>query len=371
MKLSDTDFPREVRERMEQVLLPGDEILWAARPIPGWDSRLHEIGGSTNAPFMLLFTLAWCGGVSVFLYAIGTMLMEGNKDLSLAVTMVMILLPFVVIAIALIRTWYRAIFRGNTCCYAITRHFLLMDVHDKLQARPIKPDMILKTEAYAQGQGHIFLKSDKERDGMFFLPDVRAASMILDRAAAQHHPFAAPGRNQPESSFSDLLSEPAGQQLQQHLAEGENILWAAPDPRSGFPWKSWCFVLLMLVYTGVMLHDYYHGIDIIGFAQVCYIIGLLILAGVALYLYAHYSPKKSYAILTSHSLGYFTPGRPPRLTPLSECRFQQIIIDSRGKGTLEMEERNIDYPCSYPGLLPEFFYCCDQLNTRSATDETE
>ena len=26
MKLSDTDFPREVRERMEQVLLPGDEV---------------------------------------------------------------------------------------------------------------------------------------------------------------------------------------------------------------------------------------------------------------------------------------------------------------------------------------------------------
>ena len=61
MKLSNTDFPREVRERMEQVLLPGDEILWAARPIPGWDSRLHEIGGSCNAPFMLLFTLASCG----------------------------------------------------------------------------------------------------------------------------------------------------------------------------------------------------------------------------------------------------------------------------------------------------------------------
>lgn len=371
MKLSDTDFPREIRERMEQVLLPGDEILWAARPINGWDSRLHEIGGSSNAPFMLLFTLAWCGILSVFLYVIGKLLINGEEPLSLVWTMAMWLLPFTAIGVGLIRIWYRAIFRGNTCCYAITHHFLLMDVKNKLQARPIKPDMILKTESYAQGQGHIFLKSDKERDGMFFLPDVRTAAVILDRAAAEHHPYAVPKRQQTESGIRDMLPERDSVQLQQHLAENESILWISPEPRSGFPWKSWCFVLLMLVYTGAMLHDYYHGISIAGFVWGVYIICLLILSVVGFSLCSHYFSRKNYRILTNCSLGLYTPGRAPQLTPLSECSFKQITIDSRGKGTLETEQRSIDFPCSYPGLLPEFFYCREQLITRSATDETE
>ncbi|MBQ2814263.1 MAG: hypothetical protein IJE66_04565 [Akkermansia sp.] len=360
MKLSDTDFPREVRERMEQVLLPGDEVLWAARPIPGWDSRLHEIGGSSNAPFMLLFTLAWCSGVSVFLYVIGILLVKGEEALSLVGTIALFLLPFVVIAVGLIRIWCRAIFRGNTCCYAITHHFLLMDVKSKLQARPIKSDMILKTEIYAQGQGHLFLKSDKERDGMFFLPDVRTAAVILNRAAAGQHPFAATKRQQTESGIREMLSERDRVQLQQHLAEGENILWISPAPKGGFPWKSWCFVLLMLVYTGAMLHDYHHGITIAGFVWVVYIICLLILAVAGLILYSHYFSRRDYRILTNGSLGFFTPGHAPRLTPLSECGFKQIIIDSRGIGTLETETQCIDYPCHYPGLLPEFFYLCSK-----------
>ena len=371
MKLSDTDFPREVRERMEQVLLPGDEVLWAARPIPGWDSRLHEIGGSTNAPFMLLFTLVWCGILSVFLYVIGKLLINGEEPLSLVWTMAMWLLPFVGIAVALIRTWCRAIFRGNTSCYAITHHFLLMDVKNKLQARPIKPDMILKTEIYAQGQGHIFLKSDKERDGMFFLPDVRAAAVILDRAAAEHHPYVAPKRQQIEPGIRDMLPERDRVQLQQHLAEDESLLWISPEPRDGFPLKSWCFVLLMLVYTGAMLHDYYHGITIAGFVWGVYIICLLILAVVGLILHLHYFSRKNYRILTNCSLGFFTPGHAPRLTPLSECGFKQITIDSRETGTLETEKQCIDYPCRHTGLLQKFFYLRNQLNTRSIADETE
>ncbi len=371
MKLSDTDFPREVRERMEQVLLPGDEILWAARPIPGWDSRLHEIGGSTNAPFMLLFTLAWCAFLSLFLYIIGKLLICGEEPLSLAWTIFMFLIPFIAIGVELIRIWYRAIFQGNTCCYAITHHFLLMDVKNKLQVRPIKPDMILHTESYAQGQGNIFLKSDKERDGMFFLPDVRTAAAILNRAAAEHHPFSAPEQHQPAPVIGDLLSVSDKEQLQHHLAADESILRILPAPHGGFPWKSLCFILLMLVYTAFILHDYYHGISIADFVWGVYIICLLILSVVGLILCSRYSSRRTYRILTDSSLGLYTPGRAPRLTPLSECSFKQIIIDSRGKGTLETEQLSIDYPCCYPGLLPEFFYLCDRFNTRHSTDTTE
>ena len=52
MKLSDTDFPREVRERMEQVLLPGEEILWAGSALPGMKRNLLniEVMGSVNPP---------------------------------------------------------------------------------------------------------------------------------------------------------------------------------------------------------------------------------------------------------------------------------------------------------------------------------
>lgn len=227
MKLIDADFPREVRERMQKVLMPGDEILWAARPVGGWNSRFHEFGNAGNAGFMLLFTLLWCGGCSVFLYALFVMVMTGER-LSLACGLAAFLIPFVAIAVLLLRTWCRVVFRGNTCFYAMTRHFLLLDAKGRLEARLITPDMVLKTEIYAGGQGHIFLKSGDEREGLFHLPDVRAAVEMLQTVAAESRQFPEPPPPVSKSALCALVPEPERYTLQHLLEEGESALWVAP-----------------------------------------------------------------------------------------------------------------------------------------------
>ena len=55
MKLSDTDFPREVRERMEQVLLPGDEILWTGTALPGMKRNLLIVDGVNEGGVLYVF----------------------------------------------------------------------------------------------------------------------------------------------------------------------------------------------------------------------------------------------------------------------------------------------------------------------------
>ena len=351
MKLIDADFPREVRERMQKVLMPGDEVLWAARPVAGWNSRFHEFGNVGNAGFMLLFALLWCGGCSVFLYAVFVMLMKGEK-LSQACGLAAFLLPFVTIAVLLLRTWCRVLFRGNTCFYAITRHFLLIDARGRLEALLITPDMIRKTEIYARGQGHIFLKSEDEREGLFYLPDVRAAVAVLHAAAAGSREFPEPPPVS-ESALCALMPEPERHTLQYLLEEGESALWVAPGVRSGFFWKSWGYVLFMLLFAGAMLYDYRQGSDIPGLVWGLFGLCMLILVGVVFSLYLRLCRKNCFSLLTNRRMGMLRPGG---LSPLAKFRPEKITIDARGNVTLSTAHYDMCYPGSHPGLLPQFFY---------------
>lgn len=360
MKLIDADFPREVRERMQKVLLPGDEILWAARPVPGWNSRLQEFGNAGNAGFMLLFTLLWCGGCSVFLYALFVMVMTGER-LSLACGLAAFLIPFVAIAVLLLRTWCRVVFRGNTCFYAMTRHFLLRDTKGRLEARLITPDMIRKTEIYAGGQGHIFLKSGDDREGLFHLPDVRAAVEMLQTVAAESRQFPEPPPPVSKSALCALLPEPERYTLQHLLEEGESALWVAPGAQHGFFWKSWAYVVFMLLFAGAMLHDYRLGNDISGLVWGLFGLGVFIWLGVVFSLYLRLGRKKCFSLLTNRRMGMLRPGG---LTPLIRFRPEKITVDARGNVTLSTTHYDVSYPATHPGLLPQFFYHYYTLSSR-------
>ena len=112
MKLSDTDFPRCVRERMEQVLLPGDEILWAERTVGSRFARLREDGNL----YVLLFGLAL--ETIMCIAFLGEFFSESSDIGNLLIIFLLAVFAFLGFVEPV-----NILFRSSECCMALTQHF--------------------------------------------------------------------------------------------------------------------------------------------------------------------------------------------------------------------------------------------------------
>lgn len=350
MKLSDTDFPREVRERMQQVLLPGDEILWAESTVVSARKRLHNTGGISA----LLFAIFWTSIPLCHTWDALSRNASPADRLGAAVPL------FLMTALGLffIYATGRPLFRSPRHYYAVSRYFLLCDQSGVLESFPLTPAWIMEcTHLTRSGRGDLLIKyhGDKEpRINLLGISSPELTAQILQSTTPP--PIPAPKQRQSIAGMTEHLSTTERAGLQQTLGD-EAILWLGKEyVRKIGKWFPACFSLLLLWSLLLPLSAEPTAENIL---LLCF--GWAAWGVTALCLYLRYRRRKNTIyVITDSRVGRFSPGGKAEFFPMETIFLRRIESDSRGILKLELNRLSIQNQIQPQLLLPGLMYALQQ-----------
>ena len=350
MKLSDTDFPREVRERMQQVLLPGDEILWAESTVVSARKRLRNTGGICA----LLFAIFW---TSVPLYLTWKAL---SQNASMVERLVEASPPFLLAALGLffICAAGSPLFCSSRHYYAVSRYFLLCDQSGVLESFPLTPAWIMEcTNLTRSGRGDLLIKHHGDEAPKINLSGISSPA-LLARILKSHTPppVPAPKQRQSIAGMTEHLSTTERAGLQQTLGD-EAILWLGKEyVRKIGKWFPACFSLLLLWSLLLPLNAEPTEENIL---LLC--LGWAAWGVTALCLYLRYRRRKNTIyVITDSRVGSFSPGGRAEFFPMETVFLRRIVSDSREILKLELNRLSIQNQIQPRSLLPELMYALQQ-----------
>lgn len=336
MKLSDTDFPRCVRERMEQVLLPGDEILWAERTVGFRFARLREDGNLCVLLFGLLWETIMC---IAFLGEFFSESPDIGKLLTIFLLAVFAFLGFV--------EPVNILFRSSECCMALTRHFFLRDQSGVLEAIVLREDWKIRTESSKKkGSQNISFwlvgraKADIELLHLSHAPQ-------LKEAFCTHLKGTPPELTEPKHSvlLPEQLRPSECEQLRRFVGE-EDMLWFGRSRTLGIGRLLTILFCLSLFGTAiVLLRLADESVDFLPI--VCWMVwGICLL----FFIVQKLRYRGRIYFLSRSAIGHCSP-RKSEQYPLETVFLRRIVVGSHGMRRVELNRLTIQHCTRLPQLL--------------------
>ncbi len=350
MKLSDTDFPREVRERMQQVLLPGDEILWAESTVVSARKRLRNTGGGCA----LLFAIIW---TSVPLCLTWEAL---SQNASLADRLGEAAPSFLMAALGLffICAAGSPLFCSSRHYYAVSRYFLLCDQSGVLESFPLTPAWITEcTNLTRSGRGDLLIKHHGDKEPRINLLGISSPALLAQILKSHTPPpVPAPKQRQSIAGMIEHLSTTERGELQQTLGD-EAIRWLGKEyVRKIGKWFSACFCLLLLWSLLLPLSEKPTADNIL---LLCLGWATWGVCAICLYLCYRYRKNTIY-VITNSRVGRFSPGGKAEFFPMETVFLRRIESDSRGILKLELNRLSIQNQIQAQLLLNGLMYALQQ-----------
>lgn len=323
MKLSDTDFPREVRERMEQVLLPGDEILWAGTAMPGMKRNLLVTDGVSGGVFFLLFSAAWCP--TTLFYVITALSSDDTPAEKMAALEFM--LPFILVSCWFIRIWWKLLFGDKSRYYAVSSRFLLRHENNTLKAAPLHDDIIQNLNIRKDGSGDIIIREAAEKEGLFCLAEADRVAGILQRAAENIPPVPMPPAHRDLTHADEQLPVSVRMRLRETMVPGDRLLWA-DRPLAWLPgWLRCLLSVFMAVFSLSVCYTLMQGTMPRTSTFILFSTGW----GILMFLfYIRHLENHRFYFLTEQAMGEVYAAHPAELYPLSELFLREITITVSG-----------------------------------------
>ena len=336
MKLSDTDFPRCVRERMEQVLLPGDEILWAERTVGSRFARLREDGNL----YVLLFGLAL--ETIMCIAFLGEFFSESSDIGNLLIIFLLAVFAFLGFVEPV-----NILFRSSECCMALTRHFFLRDQSGVLEAIALREDWKIRTESSKKkGAQNISFWRVGNTEADIELFHLSRASQLADalRTYLKEAPLEMmePKRSVP---LSEQLRPSESEQLRRFVGE-EDMLWVGRSRFRGIGRPLPILFCLSLFGTAiVLLRLADESVDFLPI--VCWMVwGICLL----FFIVQKLRYRGRIYFLSRSVMGYSSP-RKSEQHPLETVFLRRILADSHGIRRVELNRFTIQHCTRLPQLL--------------------
>lgn len=360
MKLSDTDFPREVRERMEQVLLPGDEILWAGTAMPGLKRNFLDAEGLSGGVFILLVSIIWCS-----MTLLGCIAILWTKSVTVdKMGGLMILSPFMLVSCCFIRIWWKLLFGDKARYYAISSRFLLRYEDNTLKAAPLHDDIIQNLKINKDGSGDIIIRRPEEKEGLFCLAEAGRVAGILRRAAENIPPVPLPPAHRDLTHADEQLPVSVRIRIRETMEAGDRLLWA-DRPRTWLPgWMRYLLSAFMVVFSLAVCYALMQG------TMPCTSTFIVFAMGWGVLIRAFYIQRREnrrFYFLTEHALGEAYADRPAECYPLSGLFLREISIEASGGICLETSEQTWERMPRIDAVLPLLLYGVERARREAGT----
>ena len=345
MKLSDTDFPREVRERMEQVLLPGDEILWAGTSMPGMKRNFLDAEGLSGGVFILFVSITWCSKTLLVVIAIlFTQSVTADK-----MGFLMFWLPFMLVSWWLMRFWQKLLFGDNARYYAVSSRFLLRYEKNTMKAVPLSDDLIQNLNIRKDGSGDIIIRKKEKTEGLFCLAEADKVAGILQRAAENIPPVPIPPARRDLTHADEQLPVRLRARIRQVLARDDRLLWVG-CAEAWLPGRGiYLFAAFMAVYTLATGHALLQSQVLQMSTWVLFAIGW----GILLFLfYIRHLENRRFYFLTDQAMGEIYATHTTELYPLAELSLREITITASGVIHLETSRMTWERMARIDTVLP-------------------
>lgn len=363
MKLSDTDFPREVRERMEKLLLPGDEILWSGKALPGMKRNLLIVDGVNGGVFFTFFSIGWC---SVTVFSVITVLFSDDAPADKVETLGF-MLPFILLTCWFIRIWWKLFFGDKARYYAISSRFLLRYENNTLKAAPLHDDIIHNLKISKDGSGDIIIRGPVDMEGLFCLADADKAAEILQHAAANIPPVPMPPAHRDLTHADEQLPVSVRVRLRESLVPGDMLLWADRS-REWLPgWMRYLISALMAVFSLAGCYTLLQGTMPRTSTFILFAMGWGVLIGA---FYIQHCENRRFYFLTEQALGEVYTDRPAESTPLSGLFLREIRIAASGIIRLETSRQTWERMPRIDNVLPLLLHRLEQAHNPEACPET-
>lgn len=356
MKLSDTDFPREVRERMEQVLLPGDEILWAGTAMPGLKRNFLVTEGIRDGVFILFVSIILCSKTLV-----GVILEVLSDDAPAdKVGTLGFMLPFILLSCWFIRIWWKLLFGDKTRYYAISTRFLLRYENNTLKAAPLHDDIIQNLNINKDGSGDIVIRKPEEKEGLFCLAEADKVAGILQRAAENIPPVPQPPAHRDLTHADEQLPVSARIRIRETMEAGDRLLWA-DRPRTWLPgWMRCLLSACMAVFSLAVCYTLIQGTMPRTSTFILFAMGWGVLIGA---FYIQRRENRRFYFLTEHALGEAYADRPAERYPLSGLFLREISIQASGSICLETNRQTWERMPRIDAVLPLLLYGVERAHS--------
>lgn len=362
MKLSDTDFPREVRERMERVLLPGDEILWAGAAMPGMKRNLLVTEGVSGGLFFLLFSAAWC---PTTLFCVITALSSDDTPAE-KMAALEFMLPFILVSCWFIRIWWKLLFGDKSRYYAVSSRFLLRHENNTLKASPLHDDIIQNLNISKDGSGDIIIREAAEKEGLFCLAEADKVAGILQRAAENIPPVPMPPAHRDLTHADEQLPVSVRMRLRETMVPGDRLLWA-DRPLAWLPvWLRCLLSVFMAVFSLSVCYTLMQGTMPRTSTFILFAMGWGVLVKA---FYIQRRENRRFYFLTEHVLGEAYTNHPAESIPLSGLFLREIRIAASGSIRLETNRQTWERMPRIDAVLPLLLRGLEQARRSEAFPE--
>lgn len=362
MKLSDTDLPREVRERMERVLLPGDEILWAGTAMPGMKRNLLVTDGVSGGVFFLLFSAAWCP--TTLFYVITALSSDDTPAEKMAALEFM--LPFILVSCWFIRIWWKLLFGDKSRYYAVSSRFLLRHENNTLKATPLHDDIIQNLNISKDGSGDIIIREAAEKEGLFCLAEADKVAEILQRAAENIPPVPMPPAHRDLTHADEQLPVSVRMRLKETMVPGDKLLWA-DRPLAWLPgWLRCLLSVFMAMFSLSVCYTLMQGTMPRTSTFILFAMGWGVLVKA---FYIQRRENRRFYFLTEHVLGEAYTNRPAESIPLSGLFLREIRIAASGSIRLETNRQTWERMPRIDAVLPLLLRGLEQTRRSEAFPE--
>ncbi len=360
MKLSDTDFPREVRERMEQVLLPGDEILWAGIAMPGMKRNLLITEGLSGGVLFLLFSAILC-----FMMTVGVITWVVSDDTPAdKVAALEFMLPFILLSCWLIRIWWKLFFGDKSRYYAVSSRFLLRYENNTLKAALLHDNIIQNLNIGKDGSGDIIIRKPEEKEGLFCLAEADRVAGILRRAAANIPPVPMHPAHRDLTHADEQLPVSVRVRLREVMVPGDRLLWA-DRPRTWLPgWLRYLLSAFMAVFSLTVCYTLMQGTMPRTSSFILFAVGWGVLIGA---FYIQHRENRRFYFLTAQTLGEAYTDRPAEAVPLAGLFLREIQITASGSVRLETSRQTWERMPRIDAVLPLLLHGVEQAGREAGT----
>ena len=323
------DLPINVRQEVENALLPGEEVRYVSRPKTCFAAVLLR-----GEWALFAFSLFWNLFVLIFVAVAVWQVLEGTKPLAYLVQVYAGLLIFALAGWLLVRLSTSDARYLKAAWYLVTtRRVMILRPGNMIQSRPLSAELISHVEARPDGSGFLYFGSGKKKDELrvdesfAFIPEVRRVESLINELAGQLQPL--PPVECPPVDW-EILEPACRKRLQKNLEPDEQVLWVGRSlpARQAVPPRDrrlFCYRALV-AFSGCIC------------AGVCAVQQPLLLILVAIYLgiavlllwCAFGSGKSNYAI-TSRRVCSITPKEvltfSRELTSIEQCSTGAVTIN--------------------------------------------
>lgn len=360
MKLSDTDFPREVRERMERVLLPGDEILWAGKALHGMKRNLLIVDGMNGGVFFMFFSIGWC---SMTVFSVITLLFSDDSPAEKIATLEF-MSPFILLSCWFIRIWWKLLFGDKSRYYAVSSRFLLRHENNTLKASPLHDDIIQNLNISKDGSGDIIIREVAEKEGLFCLAEADKVAGILQRAAENIPPVPMPPAHRDLTHADEQLPVSVRMRLRETMVPGDRLLWA-DRPLAWLPgWLRCLLSVFMAVFSLSVCYTLMQGTMPRTSTFILFAMGWGVLVKA---FYIQRRENRRFYFLTEHVLGEAYTNRPAEAVPLAGLFLREIRIAASGSIRLETSRQTWERMPRIDAVLPLLLHGVEQAGREAGT----